>query len=61
MSLLRRLFIRGESGNVAEVNDDKELLVNTGLNQPLDNTEELLQEILLELKEQTKILKKIYQ
>ena len=61
MSLLRRLFIRGESGNVAEVNEDKELLVNTGLNQPLDNTEELLQEILLELKEQTKILKKIYQ
>ena len=61
MSLLRRLFIRGESGNVAEVNEDKELLVNTGLKQPLDNTEELLQEILLELKEQTKILKKIYQ
>lgn len=61
MSLLRRLFIRGESGNVADVNGDKELLVNTGLNQPLYNNEELLQEILKELQEQTKILKKIYQ
>jgi hypothetical protein len=61
MSLLRRLFIRGESGNVAEVNDDKELLVNTGLNQPMYNNEELLQEILKELQEQTKMLKKIYQ
>lgn len=60
MSLLRRLFIRGESGNSAEVNDQNELLVNTGLNVPLDNNEELLQEILSELQEQTKILKKIY-
>ena len=61
MSLLRRLFIRGESGNVADVNDDKELLVNTGLNQPLYNNEELLQEILKELQEQNRMLKKIYQ
>lgn len=31
MSLLRRLFIRGASGNEAEVNASNELLVNTGL------------------------------
>lgn len=39
MSLLRKLFIRGASGNEAEVNASNELLVNTGLTQPLTDTE----------------------
>jgi len=64
MSLLRKLFIRGASGNEAEVTENKELLVkqldvSTQLNQYLQ--QDTLNEILIELQEINKTLKKIYQ
>jgi len=64
MSLLRKLFIRGASGNEAEVTENSELLVkqldvSTQLNQYLQ--QDTLNEILIELQEINKTLKKIYQ
>ncbi len=64
MSLLRKLFIRGANGNEAEVTENNELLVkqldvSTQLNQYLQ--QDALNEILIELQEINKTLKKIYQ